>query len=53
MIRGEKNKTWENACYTAESYLCGKRITEEWRILKNLRKNENGRQRFNHILIGK
>jgi hypothetical protein len=33
--------------------LGGKRSTEAWRILKNLRKNENGRQCFNPIPIGK
>ena len=27
----------------------GKQSTEAWRILKNLRKNENGGQRFNPI----
>jgi len=29
--------------------LGGKQSTEAWRILKNLRKNENGGQRFNPI----
>ena len=36
-----------------ESYLGGKRSTEAWRILKNLRKNENGGQCFNLIPIDK
>jgi len=49
----EKNKSWENTCSTVESYLGGKRSTEAWRILKNLRKNENGGQRFNPIAIDK
>ena len=31
----------------------GKRSTEAWRILKNLRKNENRGQCFNPIPIGK
>jgi hypothetical protein len=35
----EKNKSWEKACSTLDSYLGGKRSTEAWRILKNLRKN--------------
>jgi len=33
--------------------LGGKRSTETWRILKNLRNNENGGQHFNPIPIGK
>jgi len=33
--------------------LGSKRSTEAWRILKNLRKNENGGQCFNPIPIGK
>jgi len=33
--------------------LGGKRSTEAWRILKNLRKNENGGQWFNPIPTGK
>jgi hypothetical protein len=33
--------------------LGGKRSTEAWRILKNLRKNGNAGQRFNPILIDK
>ena len=53
MITEEKNKSWENACSTVESYLGDKRSTETWRILKNLRKNENGRQCFNPIPIDK
>jgi hypothetical protein len=39
MITQEKNKSWEKACSTVESYLGGTRSTEAWRILKNLRKN--------------
>jgi hypothetical protein len=39
MITEEKNKSWERACSAVESYLGGKRSTEAWRILKNLRKN--------------
>jgi len=53
MITEEKNKSWEKACSTVESYLGGKRSTEAWGILKNLRNNENGGQRFNPIPIGK
>ena len=53
MITEEKNKSWEKTCSTVESYLGGKRSTEAWRILKNLRKNENGGQCFNPIPIGK
>jgi hypothetical protein len=49
MITEQKNKSWEKACSTVESYLGGKRSTEVWRILKNLRKNENGRPCFNPI----
>ena len=52
-ITEEKNKSWEKACSTVESYFGGKRSTEAWRILKNLRKNENGGKRFNPITIGK
>jgi hypothetical protein len=33
--------------------LGGKRNREAWRILKNLRNNENGEQCFNSIPIGK
>ena len=36
-----------------ESYLGSKRSTEAWRILKNLRKNESGRQCLNPIPIHK
>jgi hypothetical protein len=39
MITEEKNKSWEKACSTVESYLGGKQSTEAMRILKNLRKN--------------
>ena len=39
MITEEKNKSWEKTCFTVESYLGGKRSTEAWRILKNIRKN--------------
>jgi alpha-amylase/alpha-mannosidase (GH57 family) len=53
IITEEKNKSWEKACSTVESYLAGKRRTVAWRILKNLRKNENGGQCFNPIPIGK
>ena len=53
MITEEKNKSWEKACSTVESYFGGKRSTEAWRILKNLRKNENVRQYFNPIPIDK
>ena len=53
MIPEAKNKSWEKTCSTVESYLGGKRSTEAWRILKNLRKNENGVQCFNPIPIGK
>jgi hypothetical protein len=52
-ITEEKNKSWEKAFSTVESYLGGKRSTEAWRILKNLRKNENGIQCFNPIPIDK
>jgi alpha-amylase/alpha-mannosidase (GH57 family) len=48
-----KNKSWEKTCSTVESYLGGKRSTEAWRMLKNLRKNKNGGQWFNPIPIGK
>ena len=53
MITEEKHKSWEKACSTVERYLGGKRSTEAWRILKNLRKNENGGQCYNPIYIGK
>jgi len=39
MVKDEKNKSWEKACSTVESYLGGKGRTDAWRILKNLRKN--------------
>jgi hypothetical protein len=41
MVLGEENESWENTCLLVESYLGGKRSTEAWRIMKNLRKNEN------------
>jgi len=47
-----KNKRWEKTCSTVDSFLGGKRSTEAWRILKNLRKNENGEECFNPIPIG-
>ena len=53
MVTEEKNKSWEKACSTVESYLAGKRSTEAWKILKNLRKNENGGQCFNTIPFDK
>ena len=53
MITEAKNKSWEKTCSTVESYLGGKRGTIAWRILKNLRKTENGGQWFNPIPIGK
>jgi hypothetical protein len=43
MITEEKNKSWEKACLTVETYLGGKGSTEARIILKNSRKNENGR----------
>ena len=52
MITEAKNKRWGKTCSTVESYLGGKRSTEAWRILKSLRKNENGGQCFNPIPIG-
>jgi hypothetical protein len=39
MVTEEKNKSWEKARSTVESYLGDKRSTEARRILKNLRKN--------------
>jgi hypothetical protein len=53
MITEEKNKRLEKTCSTVESYLGSKRSTGAWRILKTLRKNENGGQCFNRIPIGK
>ena len=53
VITEEKNKSWGKACTTVEIYLGGKRSTEARRILKNIRKNENGRQCFNLIPIDK
>jgi hypothetical protein len=53
VITEVKNKSWEKACSTVESYLCGKRSMETWRILKNSKKHENGRQYFNRIPTGK
>ena len=53
VITEEKNKSWGKACTTVEIYLGGKRSTEARRILKNIRKNENGRQCFNPIPIDK
>jgi hypothetical protein len=41
MVSEEKNKSWEKTCLTVKSYLGCKRSAEAWRILKNLRKNEN------------
>jgi len=53
MVTEAKNKSWEKTCSTVESYLGGKQSTEAWRILKNLRKTENGGQWFNPIPIDK
>jgi len=53
MITEKKNKSWEKTCSRVENYLGGKRSTAAWRILKNLRKNENGGQRFKPIPIDK
>ena len=53
MITKEKNNSWEKTCSKVERYLVGKRSTEAWRILKDLRKIENGGQYFNPIFIGK
>jgi alpha-amylase/alpha-mannosidase (GH57 family) len=53
MITEEKNKSWEKTCSKVEGYLVGKRSTEAWRILKNLRNFENEGQYFNPIFIGK
>ena len=53
MITEEKNKSWEKTCSTVESYLGGKRSTEARRILKNLRKSENGGQCFSPMPVGK
>jgi len=53
IITEEKNKSWEKTCSTVDSYLGGKRRTEAWRLLKNLRKIENGVQYCNPIFIGK
>jgi len=53
MTTDEKNESWEKTCSTVESYLGGKQSTEAWRILKNLRKNENVGQPFNPIPIDK
>ena len=39
-ITEEKNKSWKKTCSTVERYLGGKRSTEEWRILKNLREKK-------------
>jgi hypothetical protein len=53
MVTEEKNESWKKTCSTVESYFGCKWSTETWRILKNLRKNENGEQCFNPIPIGK
>jgi len=53
MVAEAKNKSWGKTCTAVGSYLGGKRSTEAWRVLKNLRKNENGGQWFNPIPIGK
>ena len=53
MITDEKNKSWKKTCSTVKSYLGGKRSTEAWRILNNLRKNENLGQPFKPIPIDK
>ena len=50
MIIEHKNKSWLNAYSAVESYLGGKWSTEAWRILKNLRKNEDGGQRLTPYL---
>jgi len=35
----KKNESWEKQCKRIDTYLGGKRNTESWRILKNMRKN--------------
>ena len=52
MRQEAKNKRWEKTCSTVDSFLGGKQNTEAWRILKDLRKKENGGQCFNSIPIG-
>jgi hypothetical protein len=53
MITDEKNKSWKKTRSTGKSYLGGKRSTQAWRVLTNLRKNENVGQHFNHIPVDK
>jgi hypothetical protein len=53
MIIDENNTSWEKTYSTVERYMGGKQSTEAWRILRNLRKSENGGQCFKPIPIGK
>ena len=38
-VATEKNKSWEKTCNTIQTYIGGRKSSEAWRILKNLRKN--------------
>jgi hypothetical protein len=53
MIKDEKKRAGKKTCSTVESYSGGKLSTEAWRILKNLRKNENVGQPFKPIPFDK
>lgn len=39
----EKNKQWERKCQELENYIGGRRTTESWRFIKNLRKQTNNK----------
>ena len=38
-VTTEKNKSWQKTCNIIQTYIGGRKSTEAWRILKNLRKN--------------
>ena len=43
-VAQEKSKNWEKECLRINSLLGGKRISEAWRTLKNLRANSKEKQ---------
>ncbi|XP_049778037.1 uncharacterized protein LOC126175324 [Schistocerca cancellata] len=44
-----KNKVWEQSCQKIESYIGGKRNTEAWKTIKNLRRNSKETTHIKYI----
>ena len=42
-VTEEKNKYWEQTCQRIDSYIEGRRCSESWRTLKNLRNVEHNK----------